>query len=188
MTSWPPSTLLYLLRGYLTPWGCTCLCQPPFVEMCSICRYQFLKRFVILPPISKKLMRLASKEPNSLKFWGRLSGGNRTTVVWVRVYIPISAFGDGWDAVALVVDGFGLCDAKASRPIGLRNVASTSTADCKSVGVVCSEDSGKVDVRPVEDKGFLFVLSSRDVAEELLQRRWTVEGCYLILERVCGFS
>ncbi|KAI7989360.1 hypothetical protein LOK49_LG13G00570 [Camellia lanceoleosa] len=187
-------------------------------------------------------MRLASQEPSNLKFWGRLSGGSRTTAVWVRgeegggtslqivtttgqrreqVYVPASAFGDGWDAVALVVDGFGLGVTKASRSIfSLGQTVSTSAADCPPVGAVCSEveidwfrildrslvgtlgglggkglsfatifdwvsrwwkDSGKVDVRPVGDKGFLLDYA-RYVAEALLRRRWTVEGRELFLE------
>ncbi|GMP27721.1 hypothetical protein CsSME_00003588 [Camellia sinensis var. sinensis] len=187
-------------------------------------------------------MRLASKEPSSLQFWGRLSGGSWTTAIWVRgeegggtsfqivvttgqrseqVYIPVSAFSDGWERVASVVDVFGLCVAKASRPIGFRKVSSTSDAECESVGVVRSEEevdwfrildrslvgkmaglggkglsfatisdwverwwkhSGKADVRPLGDKAFLFVLSSRSEAEALLRRRWAVEGCDLLLE------
>ncbi|KAI8003393.1 hypothetical protein LOK49_LG08G01239 [Camellia lanceoleosa] len=140
-----------------------------------------------------------------------------------QVYIPVSAFGDGWEGVALVIDGFGLCVAKASRPIGFRKVSSTFAAECESVGVVRSEvevevdwfrildrslvgklgglggkglsfatisdwvarwwkHSGKVDVRPLGDKAFLFVLSSRGEAEAPLRRRWTVEGCDLLLE------
>ncbi|XP_028090550.1 uncharacterized protein LOC114290777 isoform X1 [Camellia sinensis] len=187
-------------------------------------------------------MRLASKKSNSLKFWGRLSGGSRTTAVWVRgeegrgisfqivvttgqrreqVYIPVSAFDDGWEGVALAINGFGLCVAKASQPVGFRKVSSTSAAECEFVGVVRSEvevdwfrildrslvgklgglggkglsfvtisdwvarwwkHSGKVDVRPLGDKAFLFVLSSRGKMEALLRRQWTVEGCDLLLE------
>ncbi|KAI7995578.1 hypothetical protein LOK49_LG11G00207 [Camellia lanceoleosa] len=138
-----------------------------------------------------------------------------------EVYILVSAFGYGWEGVALVVDGFGLCVAKASRPIGFRKVSSTSAAECESVGVVRSEvevdwfrildrslvgklgglggkglsfatisdwvawwwkHSGKMDVRPLGDKAFLFVLSSRGEAEALLRRQWIVEGCDLLLE------
>ncbi|KAI8002726.1 hypothetical protein LOK49_LG08G02836 [Camellia lanceoleosa] len=121
-------------------------------------------------------MRLASKESDSLKFWGRLSGGNRSTAVWVRgeagggtsfqivvttgqrreqVYIPVSAFGDGWEGVALVVDGFGLCVVNAFRPIGSGKVASSSAAACEPARIAHSEGCGGITVATAMDGGRL---------------------------------
>ncbi|KAI8011663.1 hypothetical protein LOK49_LG06G01422 [Camellia lanceoleosa] len=72
-------------------------------------------------------LRMASQDPGNLQFLDRLSGGNRTLAVWVcgekssgssiqlvvtigkrreQIFIPMSDFGDGWDRLALVVEGF----------------------------------------------------------------------------------
>ncbi|KAI7981150.1 hypothetical protein LOK49_Contig68G00005 [Camellia lanceoleosa] len=74
-------------------------------------------------------LRTASQDPGDLRFLGRLNGGKRTLAVWVRgeegggssfqlvvstgqrreqIFIPVSDFGDGWDGVALVLEGFRL--------------------------------------------------------------------------------
>ncbi|KAI8025437.1 hypothetical protein LOK49_LG02G02319 [Camellia lanceoleosa] len=74
-------------------------------------------------------MRFALQDPGNFQFLGRLIGGSRIVAVWVRseegggssfqivvtagkrrdqIYIPMSDFGDGWEGVALVLEGFGL--------------------------------------------------------------------------------
>lgn len=71
-------------------------------------------------------LRAASQTPDNLKFLGRLNGGRRSLTAWVRVevssvqavvtmgsqreqiFIPMSAFGDSWKGVALVMEGFNL--------------------------------------------------------------------------------
>ncbi|KAI8021169.1 hypothetical protein LOK49_LG03G01155 [Camellia lanceoleosa] len=42
--------------------------------------------------------------------------------------------------------------------------------------------SGQVEVRPLGDQAFLFVFSFRREAKTVLRRRWTLDGCDLLLE------
>ncbi|GMP68091.1 hypothetical protein CsSME_00027825 [Camellia sinensis var. sinensis] len=74
---------------------------------------------------------MASQEPGHLKYLGHLSGGRRSLAVWVRgeagegssvqivvtvgvrreqVFLPMSAYGDGCEGLALVLEGFKMGD------------------------------------------------------------------------------
>ncbi|KAI8024994.1 hypothetical protein LOK49_LG02G01561 [Camellia lanceoleosa] len=88
-------------------------------------------------------MKIAFAKLDYLKILGRLSGGNRSVAVWVcgeegvgssfqvvvatgkrrdQIFIPSSAFGDGSEGVALVIEGFGVIDEKVLRPGGFKNI------------------------------------------------------------------
>ncbi|KAI7986536.1 hypothetical protein LOK49_LG14G00267 [Camellia lanceoleosa] len=108
-------------------------------------REQGLYRAVVLVGfeicwIATKL-RMASQEPSHLGYLGHLSGGRRSLAVWVRgeagggfsvqivvtvgvrreqVFILMSAYGNGWEGLALVLEGFKIGDRWVTRFIGLK--------------------------------------------------------------------
>ncbi|KAI7999316.1 hypothetical protein LOK49_LG09G00232 [Camellia lanceoleosa] len=148
-------------------------------------------------------LRKASSDPGAHRFLGRLSGRRRSVAVWGRgeeeggssiqivvtdgqrrsqLFFPMSAFGDGWGDLALVIEGFGLGDGWVKHPVGVQGLGHPCSTSLGVVGKVVHTalegdwfkllDRALVGhLRGVEAQGLSFATMS-----EWVHRWWQVSG------------